>query len=189
MARPIVRCWGSDDSLLAAYHDKEWGRPVHDDRELFEHLALDGFQAGLSWRTILHKREAFREAFAGFDPERVSQFGSRDLRRLLKNSGIVRNRQKIEATIVNAQQVLELQNEFGSFDRFIWGFTGRKTLRGRPRHDWRDLPTTSPESEAMSAALKDLGFKFVGGTICYAFMQAVGMVDDHLAVCFRFKPR
>ncbi len=189
MARPIVRCWGSDDPLLAAYHDKEWGRPVHDDRELFEHLALDGFQAGLSWRTILHKREAFREAFAGFDPERVSQFGSRDLRRLLKNSGIVRNRQKIEATIVNAQQVLELQNEFGSFDRFIWGFTGRKTLRGKPRQDWRELPTTSPESDAMSAALKGLGFKFVGSTICYAFMQAVGMVDDHLAVCFRFKPR
>ena len=189
MARPIVRCWGSDDPLMTAYHDKEWGRPVHDDQTLFEHLALDGFQAGLSWRTILHKREAFREAFAGFDPERVAQFGSRDLRRLLKNSGIVRNRQKIEATINNAQWVLELQREFGSLDRFIWGFTGRKTLRGAAQADWQGLPTKTPESDAMSAELKHRGFKFVGSTICYAFMQAVGMVDDHLAVCFRFKPR
>ena len=189
MARPIVRCWGSDDPQLAAYHDKEWGRPVHDDRVLFEHLALDGFQAGLSWRTILHKREAFREAFAGFDPEQVARFGRREVQRLLKDKAIVRNRQKIEATIVNAQRVLELQNEFGSFDRFIWGFTGRKTVRGAPRRDWRELPTSSPESEAMSAALKGRGFKFVGSTICYAFMQAVGMVDDHLAICFRFKPR
>jgi DNA-3-methyladenine glycosylase I len=189
VARPIVRCWGSDDPQLAAYHDKEWGRPVHGDRVLFEHLALDGFQAGLSWRTILHKREAFREAFVGFDPEQVARFGRREVQRLLKDKAIVRNRQKIEATIVNAQRVLELQNELGSFDRFIWGFTGRKTVRGTPRRDWRELPTSSPESEAMSAALKARGFKFVGSTICYAFMQAVGMVDDHLSVCFRFKPR
>ena len=189
MARPLVRCWGSDDPLLADYHDKEWGRPAHGDRVLFEHLALDGFQAGLSWRTILHKREAFREAFAGFDPDRVARFGRREVQRLLKDKAIVRNRQKIDATIANARQVLELQSEFGSFDRFIWGFTGRKTLRGTPRLDWRQLPTSSPESDAMSAALKGRGFKFVGSTICYAFMQAVGMVDDHLAVCYRFKPR
>ncbi len=189
MARPIVRCWGSDDPLMAAYHDKEWGRPVHDDRVLFEHLALDGFQAGLSWRTILHKREAFREAFAGFDPERVARFRSRQVQRLLKDKAIVRNRQKIDATIANAQQVLELQTEFGSFDRFIWGFTGRKTLRGEPVRDLRQLPTKSIESDAMSAALRDRGFKFVGSTICYAFMQAVGMVDDHMIGCFRFKAR
>jgi DNA-3-methyladenine glycosylase I len=119
----------------------------------------------------------------------VARFGRREVQRLLKDKAIVRNRQKIEATIVNAQRVLELQNELGSFDRFIWGFTGRKTVRGTPRRDWRELPTSSPESEAMSAALKARGFKFVGSTICYAFMQAVGMVDDHLSVCFRFKPR
>lgn len=189
MTRPIVRCWGDNDALLAAYHDKEWGRPVHDDRVLFEHLALDGFQAGLSWRTILHKREAFREAFANFDPERVARYRSRELRRLLKNEGIVRNRQKIDATINNARRVLEMQEEFGSFDRFIWAFTGRKTLRGEPVRDWRQLPTTSPESEAMSQDLKRRGFKFVGSTICYAFMQAVGMVDDHMIGCYRFKSR
>jgi DNA-3-methyladenine glycosylase I len=174
---------------MAAYHDKEWGRPVHDDRLLFEHLALDSFQAGLSWRTILHKREAFREAFAGFDLERVAGFDGRDVRRLLGNAAIVRNRQKIEATINNAQKVLALQKELGSFDRFLWGFTGGKTLRGKPVRHWRRLPTRSPESDAMSAALRQQGFRFVGSTICYAFMQAVGMVDDHMLGCFRFKPR
>ena len=189
MIRPIARCWGDDDPLLAAYHDKEWGRPVHNDRLLFEHLALDGFQAGLSWRTILHKRAAFREDFADFDPDIVAEYGSRELRRLLKNQAIVRNRQKIEATINNARRVLEVQQEFGSFDRYIWAFTGRKTLRGKAVRNWRQLPTTSPESDALSEDLKRRGFKFVGSTICYAFMQAVGMVDDHMIGCFRFKSR
>lgn len=174
---------------MEAYHDDEWGVPEHDDRKLFEHLALDGFQAGLSWRTILHKRENFRAAFAGFDPLAVSRFGEAERQRLLQDAGIVRNRQKIDATINNAGLLLEIQREFGSFDRFIWGFTEQRTLRGAPASDWSQLPSTSAESEAMSAALKARGFKFVGSTICYAFMQAVGMVDDHMLGCFRYQPR
>lgn len=174
---------------MAAYHDNEWGAPEHDDRKLFEHLALDGFQAGLSWRTILHKRENFRAAFAGFDPATVARFTQQDRKRLLANAGIVRNRQKIDATINNAQRLLEIQREFGTFNDFIWSFTDHRTLRRAPTEHWRDLPSTSPESEAMSAALKQRGFKFVGSTICYAFMQAVGMVDDHLIGCFRFQTR
>lgn len=189
MAAERQRCWGSDDPLLAAYHDREWGVPEYDDRKLFEHLALDGFQAGLSWRTILHKRENFRAAFAGFDPAKVARFGEADRQRLLADAGIVRNRQKIDATISNARLVLELQNQDGSFSDLLWSFTGHRTLRGEPCTHWRDLPTTSPESDAMSAELKLRGFKFVGSTICYAFMQAVGMVDDHLQGCFRFQPR
>lgn len=189
MSDQIARCWGSDDPLMAAYHDNEWGVPEYDDRRLFEHLALDGFQAGLSWRTILHKREDFRAAFAGFDPVKVSQFTARDRRRLLADAGIVRNRQKIDATINNAKRLLELQLEYGTFREFIWGFTDHQTLRGKPTANWRELPSTSSESEAMSAELRLRGFKFVGNTICYAFMQAVGMVDDHLIGCFRFHPR
>lgn len=189
MADKVHRCWGGDDPLMLAYHDNEWGLPEHDDQKLFEHLSLDAFQAGLSWRTILHKRENFRAAFAEFDPAAVARFGERDRQRLLADAGIVRHRQKIDATIRNAQLVLEIQREFGSFDSFIWGFTGHATVRGVAQSDWRQLPTTSPESEAMSAELKQRGFKFVGSTICYAFMQAVGMVDDHLIGCFRFQPR
>jgi DNA-3-methyladenine glycosylase I len=172
---------------MEAYHDNEWGRPEHDDRKLFEKLTLDSFQAGLSWRTILHKRDNFRAAFAGFDLKKVSKFGEADRERLLGDAGIVRNRQKIDAAINNAQRVLEIQEEFGSFDKYLWGFTGHKTLRAKPAGDLEGLPSTSPESEAMSADLKAHGFKFVGGTICYAFMQAVGMVDDHLIGCFRFQ--
>lgn len=185
----IVRCWGTDDPLMLAYHDNEWGVPEHGDQKLFEHLALDGFQAGLSWRTILHKRENFRAAFAGFDPAAVARFGERDRKRLLADAGIVRNRQKIDATINNARQLLEIQRELGSFSDFIWSFTDHQTLRGKPVSSWEQLPSTSPESDAMSAELKRRGFKFVGSTICYAFMQAVGMVDDHLEGCFRFQPR
>ncbi len=172
---------------MEAYHDNEWGRPEHDDRKLFEKLTLDSFQAGLSWRTILHKRDNFRAAFAGFDLKKVSKFGEADRERLLGDAGIVRNRQKIDAAINNAQRVLEIQEEFDSFDKYLWHFTGHKTLRPKPASDWEGLPSTSPESDAMSADLKVHGFKFVGGTICYAFMQAVGMVDDHLSSCFRFR--
>ncbi len=189
MGDGLARCWGGDDPLMSAYHDREWGVPEHDDQKLFEHLSLDAFQAGLSWRTILHKRDNFRAAFADFDPSVVARFDEGDRQRLLADAGIVRNRQKIEATIRNAQLVLEIQRELGSFDQFIWSFSGHETLRGEPKSDWRELPSTSPESEAMSVALKQHGFKFVGSTICYAFMQAVGMVDDHLIGCFRFQPR
>ncbi len=174
---------------MAAYHDQEWGVPEFDDQKLFEHLALDGFQAGLSWRTILHKRENFRKAFAGFDPKLVARFTARDRQRLMKDAGIVRNRQKIDATINNAKQVLKIQEELGSFSDFIWSFTDRQTLRRPAAAKWQELPSTSPESDAMSAGLKLRGFKFVGSTICYAFMQAVGMVDDHLQGCFRYQPR
>jgi DNA-3-methyladenine glycosylase I len=189
MNHPIRRCWGDDDPLLAEYHDLEWGVPVHDDHLLYQHLVLDGFQAGLSWRTILHKREAFRRAFDGFNPEIVARYGAADRKRLLADAGIVRNRQKIEAAIQNAKAMLQIQQEIGSFDNFLWQFTGGQTLRRRPVRNWAKLPTTSRESDAMSAALKQRGFKFVGSTICYAFMQAVGMVDDHLMHCFRFQPR
>ncbi|MFQ5942778.1 MAG: DNA-3-methyladenine glycosylase I [Anaerolineales bacterium] len=174
---------------MAAYHDDEWGQPEHDDRKLFEHLALDSFQAGLSWRTILHKRENFRKAFAGFDLKKVSAFNDADRERLLADAGIVRNRQKIDATINNAKRVLEIQQEMGSFDNYLWGFTGHKTIRSKPVSDWQQLRSTSPESDAMSADLKGRGFKFVGSTICYAFMQAVGMVDDHMVGCFRLHER
>lgn len=181
------RCFGDGEPLMAAYHDTEWGRPVHDDRELFEHLSLDIFQAGLSWRTILNKRENFRWAFEGFDPRIVANYDQRQTRRLLSDPGIVRNRLKIEATVANAQAVLALQQEFGSFDHYLWGFTDYRTLKSPPADHWDELPTSSPESQAMAKALKERGFRFVGGTICYAFMQAVGMIDDHLAFCHRYQ--
>lgn len=185
---PPVRCgWALGDPLLTAYHDEEWGVPVHDDRLHFEYLVLDGFQAGLSWAIILRKREAFRRAFAGFDPERVARFGPADVERLLGDASIVRNRQKIEATIANARAFLALQSRRGSFDAFVWEF-----VDGAPRHNrWRraeEVPATTPESEAMSAALRELGFRFVGPTICYAYMQAAGLVNDHLTGCFRHAP-
>lgn len=182
----VVRCFGDGDALMARYHDEEWGVPVFDDRELFEKLLLDGFQAGLSWRTVLHKRENFRRAFDGFDPEAMARYDAKDLERLLADAGIIRNRLKIEAAIANAQAFLDFQAREGSFSEFLWSFMGGKTLRRRPRASgWGQVPAKSPESEAMSKALKARGFKFVGPTICYAFMQAVGMVDDHLTGCFR----
>jgi DNA-3-methyladenine glycosylase I len=181
----IVRCFGSGDPLMEQYHDAEWGVPVHDDRMLFEKLVLDGFQAGLSWRTVLHKRENFRQAFDGFDPQQMARYGDFERGRLLNDAGIIRNRLKIEAAITNARAYLDLLKEEGSFSDFLWSFTGGRTLKSAPR-SWTDVPSSTPESDAMSAALKERGFKFVGTTICYAFMQAVGIVDDHLRSCHRF---
>jgi DNA-3-methyladenine glycosylase I len=187
MLEDRVRCFGEGDPLMAAYHDEEWGVPVHDDRLLFEHLTLDIFQAGLSWRTILYKRKNFRRAFDGFNPKKISKYTEGDIVRLLSDPGIVRNRLKIQATINNAKVYLEIQKSFGSFDDYIWNFTDHQTLRGHGAICWDEVPTSSPESDAMAEDLKSKGFKFVGTTICYAFMQAVGMVDDHLVGCFRYR--
>ncbi len=181
-----VRCFGGpDDPLMMRYHDEQWGFPVHDDRQLFESFVLDGFQAGLSWRTILHKRENFRRAFSGFDPEKVSLYGDSEMQRLLADTGIVRNRMKIVATISNAGRFLEVQREFGSFDGYLWRFTGGETLRNTDCVTLRELPASTAESDALSADLKGRGFKFVGTTICYAVMQSVGMVNDHSDECWR----
>ena len=174
---------------MEAYHDLEWGVPLRDDRALFEKLLLDSFQAGLSWRTVLHKRDSFRRAFHGFDPERIARYTARDRLRLLADAGIIRNRLKIDAAISNARAYLQLQDELGSFADYLWAFTGGKTLRPRAARSWRQVPTHSRESDAMSKGLQARGFRFVGTTICYAFMQAVGMVDDHLVSCFRYQPR
>lgn len=168
------------------YHDREWGVPVHDDRKLFEFILLEGAQAGLSWITILRKRENYRKAFAGFDPRKVARFSSREIQRLMKNEGIVRNRLKIEAAVSNARAFLAVQKEFGSFDRYIWQFVGGKPKVNR-RRTIKDIPARTPESDAMSADLKRRGFKFVGTTICYAHMQATGMVNDHVVSCFRHR--
>ncbi len=184
----LVRCWPDVDvdPRMIAYHDGEWGTPLHDDNKLFEFLILEGFQAGLSWRTILNKREAFRKAFADFDVQKVAQFGGDDVARLLEDKGIVRNRLKILGAINNAQRFMEIQEEFGSFDRYIWQFTNYKTLRSpNPILGWEDVPATSPESDAMAKDLKARGFKFVGSTVCYAHMQATGMVNDHRDGCFK----
>ena len=180
------RCaWAGTDPMMVKYHDEEWGVPVHDDRELFEHLILDAFQAGLSWKTILHKRENFRAAFDGFDAERIARYGEAERVRLLSDAGIVRNRMKVDATFGNARQFLRLQEEHGSFDAWIWQFTDGRTKR----NSWdsmHEIPAKTAESDAMSKALKAEGFKFVGSTICYAFMQAAGMVNDHQTDCFRY---
>lgn len=182
----MKRCpWVGADALMRAYHDEEWGAPVHDDRLLFEFLILEGAQAGLSWSTILKKRGAYRTVFDDFDPGKVAAYGPDKAAELLANPGIVRNRAKIAAAIGNAQAFWQVQVEYGSFDRFIWQFVG-----GRPRQNaWRslaDFPTETPEAQAMSRVLRQRGFKFVGPTICYAFMQAVGMVNDHTVDCFRY---
>lgn len=178
------RCpWGTG-GLEREYHDKEWGVPVHDDRLLFEFLVLEGAQAGLSWSTILKKRDAYREAFAGFDPVEVAAFGARDVRRLLEDPGIVRNRRKIEAAIGNAKAFLAVQKEFGSFDAYLWAFVSGKPKQNRWR-TFRDVPAETVDSRVLSKDLKKRGFTFVGPTICYAYMQAVGMVNDHLVMCFR----
>jgi DNA-3-methyladenine glycosylase I len=171
---------------MVRYHDEEWGVPVHDDRLLFEFLILEGAQAGLSWRTVLDKRAHYRKAFSGFDPRKVAGYGPKDTRRLLSDAGIIRNRLKISAAIVNAQRVLEVQREFGSFDRYIWQFVGGRPLDGRIGAI-KDIPARTATSDAMSKDLKKRGFKFVGSTICYAFMQAVGMVNDHEVGCFRYR--
>ncbi len=181
------RCpWSGSDPLYVDYHDKEWGVPVHDDRMLFEFLILEGMQAGLSWITILRKRENFRRAFARFDAGKVARFGKRDIRRLMADAGIVRNELKILAAITNAKAFLRVREEFGSFDDYVWRF-----VDGTPRiNRWRgigNIPASTPQSDAMSADLKKRGFKFVGSTICYAHMQATGMVNDHLTSCFRHR--
>ena len=179
------RCdWAGADPLMISYHDREWGVPVHDDRKLFEFLVLEGAQAGLSWRTVLRKRDRYREAFHGFDPEQVARYGSRDMIRLLGTHGIIRNRAKLESAIGNARCLLEVRAEYGSFDSYIWKFTGGGQIRNRYRLQ-SELPSRSPESMAMSRDLGRRGFRFVGPTICYAFMQATGMVNDHLVRCFR----
>jgi DNA-3-methyladenine glycosylase I len=181
-----MRCGWARNELAIRYHDEEWGVPVHDDRRWFEFITLEGAQAGLSWDTILRKREAYRSAFRGFDPAKVAKFGERDVKRLLADAGIVRNRLKINSTIGNAKAFLAAQKEFGSFDEYIWRFIG-----GRPRiNKWRtlkDLPARTIESDALSKDLIGRGFKFVGSTICYAMMQATGMVNDHIVDCARYK--
>ena len=181
----IRRCgWCGEDALYVAYHDKEWGVPVHDDRRLFEFLILEGAQAGLSWITILRKCENYRQAFAGFDAGKVARFGTRDVARLLADPGIVRNRLKVGAAISNAQRFLDVQEAFGSFDAYIWRFVDGRPIINR----WKSLkqvPASTQASDALSRDLKQRGFKFVGSTICYAHMQATGMVNDHLVGCFR----
>jgi DNA-3-methyladenine glycosylase I len=180
----VIRCPWAGSEINIPYHDKEWGVPVHDDRLLFEFLILEGAQAGLSWDTILRKRERFREVFHGFDPQRVARYDKRKIQLLLKDPGIIRNRMKIEAAIANARAFLRVQEEFGSFDAYIWRF-----VDGRPKQNaWKShkqVPVTTRESDAMSTDLKQRGFRFVGSTICYAHMQATGMVNDHLVSCFR----
>jgi DNA-3-methyladenine glycosylase I len=181
------RCaWAATGLLETAYHDAEWGVPVHDDRRLFEFLILEGAQAGLSWSTILRKRDAYRRAFQGFDPAKVSRFDARRQRTLLADEGIVRNRLKIESAVRNARAFLSVQKEFGSFDTYVWQFVDGKAVRNA----WKSqaqVPASTPVSDALSKDLKARGFNFVGSTICYAFMQAVGMVNDHVTSCFRWK--
>ena len=185
MRRPKVkRCpWPEGDELMVRYHDREWGVPLHNDRKLFEFLVLEGMQAGLSWRTILHKRENFRRAFDGFDFEKVARYGARDVKRLLADAGIIRNKAKIRAAINNAQRFLEIRKEFGTFDRYIWGFVDDKPVLNRRRR-LSQLPARTPLSDAISADLKKRGFQFVGSTVIYAHMQATGMVNDHIVGCF-----
>jgi len=183
---PRRTCHWAQEGILARYHDEEWGVPVHDDRVLFEFLILEGAQAGLSWETVLRKRERYREVFDGFDAAKIARYDARKVRSLLADPGIIRNRLKISSAISNAQAFLEVQREFGSFDAYIWQFTGGKTLRAAARRAPKDVPARTAESDAMSKALKQRGFRFVGSTICYAFMQATGMVNDHLRTCFRW---
>ena len=183
---PIRCAWAGSDPLYLAYHDREWGVPVHDDRLLFEFLTLEGAQAGLSWITILRKREAYRAAFAGFDPEAVARFDAAKVEALLANPGIVRNRLKVESTVTNAQAFLKVQEEFGTFDAYMWGFVDWRPIRNA----WKsiaEIPASTPLSDALSKDLKRRGFRFVGNTICYAHMQAVGMVNDHVVDCFRWR--
>jgi DNA-3-methyladenine glycosylase I len=182
-----TRChWAQndDDKQMQAYHDTEWGVPLHDDEKLFELLILEGAQAGLSWQTILRKRENYRKALDGFDARKIARYTPRRVETLMQDAGIVRNRAKLEAAVLNARAFLAIQREFGSFDQWIWQFTGGKPLHHR-RKTPGEVPALTAESDAMSKALKERGFKFVGSTICYAFMQATGMVDDHLVACFR----
>jgi DNA-3-methyladenine glycosylase I len=183
---PKKRCeWCLGSELMVEYHDREWGVPVHDDRKLFEFMVLDAFQAGLSWSTILNKRANFRRAFDDFEPAKIARYRTRKINSLLKDAGIIRNRQKIDATIANAKAFLDVVDEYGSFDAYIWDLGGGKTRHNKFR-TMKQIPASTKQSDIMSKALKKRGFKFVGSTICYAFMQAAGMVNDHVVDCFRY---
>lgn len=185
--RMKTRCgWTKDDALMNAYHDEEWGVPVHDDKKHFEFLVLDAFQAGLSWKTILYRREGFRKAFADFDVEKVARFTEKKLEKLMQDESIIRNRLKIWGTVKNAKAFIQVQKEFGSFDKYIWQFVRNKPIVNKHK-TLKDIRATSPESDAMSKDMKKRGFTFAGSTICYAYMQAAGMVNDHLLDCFRHK--
>jgi len=182
----LARCgWSLGHPLMIQYHDTEWGVPLHDDRKLFEFLVLDGAQAGLSWRTILLRRENYRRALNEFNPEKIARYSAKDVRRLLHDVRIIRNRLKVRSAIINAQKFLHVRDEFGTFDRYIWQFVGGTPRINRFR-SMKEIPATSRESDAMSKDLKQRGFTFVGSTICYAFMQAAGMVNDHVVTCFRY---
>ena len=189
MSKPVTRCrWAEGVSLeYIRYHDEEWGVPVRDDRTQFEFLILEGAQAGLSWSTILNKREGYRKAFADFDPEKVARFTKKRVEKLLQDTSIVCNRLKVESTVTNARAFLEVRDEYGSFSDYIWGFVDGKPIQNRWKRDG-DVPATSPESDALSKDLKKRGFRFVGSTIIYAHMQATGMVNDHVTGCFRYRP-
>lgn len=180
------RCWWvTDNPLMIKYHDEEWGVPLHDDLKLFEYIILDTFQAGLSWEIIINKRDNFRKAFHNFNPKKISQYSELDIIRLMNDSGIIRNRLKIESAIINAAKFLEIQKEYGSFDKYIWQFTGYKTLKNSFKN-YRKVPAKTKQSDDMSKDLKKRGFKFAGSTICYAFMQAAGMVHDHTIDCIKY---
>jgi DNA-3-methyladenine glycosylase I len=182
----IKKCaWPGSNELMIKYHDKEWGVPVHDDRKLFEFLILEGAQAGLMWQTVLNKRENYRKAMHNFDYNKIVKYTKKDFTRLMNNEGIIRNRLKINSTILNAQKLLEVKKEFGSFDKYIWSFVGNKTIKNKFK-SLNEIPATTEESDDMSKDLKKRGFKFVGSTICYAFMQATGMVNGHITSCFRY---
>jgi DNA-3-methyladenine glycosylase I len=181
------RCpWSGTEPVYIKYHDEEWGVPAHDDRHLFEMLILEGAQAGLSWITVLKKRENYRNAFDNFDAKKIAKYNDKKVEALMKNEGIIRNRLKINAAIINAKAFLDVQKEFGSFDKYIWQFTNHRTITNSFRA-MKDVPARTPESDAMSKDLLKRGFKFVGSTICYAYMQATGMVNDHLTNCFRYR--
>jgi len=184
MAKEIRCPWAGNDFLMIRYHDKEWGVPVHDYRKLFEMLVLEGAQAGLSWSTILKRREGYRKAFDNFDAVKISHYTKNNIKKLLNNKGIIRNKLKVNATVINAKRFLEVQKEFGSFDKYIWKFVNYKIIRNKFKK-LLDYPATTKESDEVSKDLKKRGFKFVGSTICYAFMQSVGMVNDHSVNCFR----
>jgi DNA-3-methyladenine glycosylase I len=181
------RCpWTSTNPLMIKYHDEEWGVPLHNDRKLFEYIILDAFQAGLSWNTIINKRKNFKKAFDNFDAYKIAKYDAKKINKLLNDVGIIRNKMKINATVQNAKAFLKLKKEFGSFDKYIWSFTKGKTIDNKLT-DLKNMPVKSKESDEMSKDLKERGFSFVGSTICYAFMQAAGMVNDHLTYCFRYK--
>ena len=184
--KTVIRCpWSLSSELMIKYHDEEWGVPIHNERKLFEFIVLDSFQAGLSWSTILNKRENFRKAFDNFEPEKVARYSEKKIQKLLNDAGIIRNKLKIYATVNNAKKFIEIQKEHSSFDNYIWQFTNHKTIRNSWK-DMKNIPPRTIHSDAMSKALNEKGFKFVGSTICYAFMQAAGMVNDHITECYRY---